>query len=106
MSGSNQPWLAEIRCFSGEQTAPVPVVASVRFYPVGSQIPPSGYASPGFPVINYPLDRFSDVVSIFRDSREVIVDRIEYDTAGQTVDCWAVAGGFEQSGLMQPQRTS
>jgi hypothetical protein len=97
--GSNQPWKAEIRCFTSTNIPLGNEVAVVRFY--DGAVPAPGKVG-GIPVVNYPISRFSDVVSIFRDEVHVVVDKFFYTSAGQAVDCWGVSGGVAPAAEMQP----
>jgi hypothetical protein len=89
---NNQPWDAEILCYSlGPPADDQNLIGAVRFYRDPSKVTP-GTNIDGKPVLNYPLDSFQDVMSIFRNESDINANRLFGSTIGGSWDAWAVAG--------------
>ena len=68
---SDKPWAASINCYDQpEGEAGGSRIAVVRFY--RGSVPASGQVG-GVPVVNFPLARFADVISIFRQEQRIFV---------------------------------
>lgn len=81
---------------------PSGVLGSVRFYQDPAAVPVStSVGSPAVPVVNFPLERFGDVMSIFRSELDVSANRFFGDTPGGTWDVWGVVG-VSNPGKMRP----
>jgi hypothetical protein len=89
---NNQPWDAEILCYSSGPPADAQnLIGAVRFFRDSSHVAPGANVD-GKPVLNYPLQSFQDVMSIFRNEADITANRIFGDTVGGTWDAWAVIG--------------
>jgi hypothetical protein len=85
LAKSDKPWIADINCYDQPQgEAGGHRIAAVRFF-VTTPVPASG-AVGGIPVINFPLARFADVISIFRDEKSIDVNHFSGGPDNMTSD--------------------
>jgi hypothetical protein len=73
-SSGNAPWDAEIRCFENVTIPPGQEVAFVRFFRDAANVPAD--AGGAVPVVNFALDRFTEVLALFQASNHLSVDFI------------------------------
>src|SRR5215813_2933487 len=104
MSTSSVAWKADIRCY-GSTKVTDPMTALIRFYPDSAAIPADGWVNNkvnGVPIVNYPLSRFNDIITILRDEDNVSVNTFSYLSGLDFVSGWGVSTGMEDVGDMDP----
>lgn len=104
MSTSDAPWQADIRCY-GSTDLRAPEVALIRFFADPATIPADSWVGGqvnGVPIVNYPLDRFSDVITMLRDDTYLGVDTFFYTSGYDPVKGWGISSGMEPIGDMNP----